>query len=191
MMSELNSMLEHLRMNQLKKIKKEAQSVIPTIATPSAAKKKATIINDENDFVSDQPKNDDIIEKTRKTVSDEMRKKSLKEIPSGMINIIEQDKAFDPRKRYSIGNGDVRFNGKSMSIKNQQRKLSADMRLRGSNNQLNDEHFARRPVRLRSMCNNFEVYDSLHIKAIDVSVTKHFSRTKSNFKMKKKKSFFF
>lgn len=103
------------------------------------------------------------------------RKKSLKEIPNGVVTMIEVDKKFDPRKRYSIGNGDLRINGKSRELSptprtlQQQRKLSADMRLRGSNSALTEEYLMRRPVRLKSMCTNFEVYDSLHTKAIDVS----------------------
>lgn len=172
MMSELNSMLEHLRLNQLKKLKNESQSVLSTSQTSNSSddKKKTTRINDENDFGKNTIEKplDENLNLRSKNGSNELRKKSLKEIPGGMINIIEHDKAFDPRKRYSIGNGDVRLNGKS--TKNQQRKLSADMRLRGSNSQLNDEHFARRPVRLRNMTSNFEIYDSLHTKAVDVSI---------------------
>lgn len=157
-------------MNQLKKMKNEAQSVIPSTATDKKKTPTTTKINDENDSGRDKEKAAEQNANIRKNGGGgDLRKKSLKEIPGGMINIIEHDKAFDPRKRYSIGNGDVRLNGKS--VKNQQRKLSADMRLRGSNSQLSDEHFARRPVRLRNMTSNFEVYDSLHIKAVDVSTS--------------------
>lgn len=102
------------------------------------------------------------------------RKKSLREIPNGVVGIIDGEKKFDPRKRYSISNGDLRANGKGRELspatmKQPQRKLSADMRLRGSNNQLTDDYLLRRPVRLKTVSTNFEAYDSLHTKALDVS----------------------
>lgn len=109
-------------------------------------------------------------------VINDTRKRSLKEIPNGLVNVIDADKKYDPRKRYSISNGDLRGNNKSRELSptprmiQQQRKLSADMRARGSNSQLNDDYLMRRPVRLKSMCTNFEVYDSLHTKAMDVSI---------------------
>lgn len=109
----------------------------------------------------------------------EIRKKSLKDMPNGTISLLECEKKFDPKKRYSIGNGDLRNGGKSYELtpssRSMQRKLSADMRLRGSNSQLHEEYVIRRPVRLKSMTTNFEVYDSLHVRAVDVSTNIFFS----------------
>lgn len=208
MAQHLNTMLEHLRMGPLKRTKNTSDSdnsgqkkpdqeqqqqqqqstqekqqqlqqkpsttmdLLNSIRPSVMIKGNGTLLN-----------NDDEVDNSRiSVVIDEttQRKRSLKDIPNGGIaNMIENDKKFDTRKRYSIGNGDLRLNGKSRELSpsprtvQQQRKLSADMRLRGSNNQLTDEYLMRRPVRLRSMCTNFEVYDSLHTKAIDVSIFKN------------------
>lgn len=203
MMSQhLNTMLEHLRMGPLKRTKNTTDSDDNGQNQPDQEKQhqqqpqqyqqkpsttmdllnsmRSSVVIKGNGTLSN---NDDDVDNSRISVAiDEttQRKKSLKDIPNGGIaNMIENDKKFDPRKRYSIGNGDVRLNGKSRELSplprtvQQQRKLSADMRLRGSNNQLTDEYLMRRPVRLRSMCTNFEVYDSLHTKAIDVSTFKN------------------
>lgn len=200
MMSQhLNTMLEHLRMGPLKRTKNTTDSDNNGQKQPDQEKKQqqqqqrpsttmdllnsfrpsvvikgnGTLLNNDDDEV-DNSRISVVIDETTQ------RKKSLKDIPNGGIaNMLENDKEFDPRKRYSIGNGDLRLNGKSRELSpstrtiQQQRKLSADMRLRGSNNQLTDEYLMRRPVRLRSMCTNFEVYDSLHTKAIDVSIFKN------------------
>lgn len=112
-------------------------------------------------------------EKHENIVVSEVRKKSLKEIPNGTVSLIDCGKKYDVRKRYSIGNGELRVNGKTREVSPtarvaQQRKLSADMRLR-SGNHGGEDYIARRPVRLKCMMNNLEVYDSLHTKAGNVS----------------------
>lgn len=201
MSQHLNTMLEHLRMGPLKRTKnttdndnngqkqpdqeqqqqstpeKQQQHQKPSTTMDLLNSIRPSVMIKGNGTLLNK---DDEVDNSRiSVVIDETtpRKKSLKEIPNGGIaNLIENDKKFDPRKRYSIGNGDLRLNGKSRELSpsprtvQQQRKLSTDMRLRGSNNQLTDEYLMRRPVRLRSMCTNFEVYDSLHTKAIDVSI---------------------
>lgn len=122
---------------------------------------------------------DEIDNRRVSVLINDTRKKSLKEMPNGVVGIIEADKKFDPRKRYSISNGDLRSNGKGRELspatmrQQQQRKLSTDMRMRGSNNQLTDDYLLRRPVRLRSLSTNFEVYDSLHTKALDLHRIQH------------------
>lgn len=209
MSQHLNTMLEHLRMGPLKRTKntsdsdnngqkqpdqeqqppqqqqqstqEKQQQQKPSTTMDSLNSMRLSVVIKDNGTLWN---NDDEVDNSRiSVVIDEttQRKKSLKDIPNGgdIANMIEYNKKFDSQKRYSIGNGDLRLNGKSRELSpsartvQQQRKLSADMRLRGSNNQLTDEYLIRRPVRLRSMCTNFEVYDSLHTKAIDVSIFKN------------------
>lgn len=186
-------MLEHLRMRPLKKTKTTAANDNNPTSTSSftlaTSTKSLTMSTNSSDTIDDNPgtfikgnrenqkrhndNDDDDVDNVKVSVTiNETRKISLKEIPNGTLGLLECEKNFDPKKRYSIGNGDLR-NGKSYELsltpRSMQRKLSADMRLRGSNNQLNDDYAIRRPVRLRSMATNFEVYDSLHVRAIDVS----------------------
>lgn len=187
-------MLEHLRMRPLKKTKTTTANENDSTSTSStvtlASSTAVTMSTNSSDTIDDNPgtlikdnranqktnnDNDDEVDNAKVSVMiNETRKISLKEIPNGTISLLEYEKKFDPKKRYSIGNGDLRTNGKpgyelSPAPRSMQRKLSADMRLRGSNNQLNDDYAIRRPVRLRSMATNFEVYDSLHVRALDVS----------------------
>lgn len=114
-------------------------------------------------------------ERHENIVISEVRKKSLKEVPNGTAKLIDCGKKYDTRKRYSIGNGELRVNGKTREVSPtarmaQQRKLSADMRLRSGNYLTGEDYVARRPVRLKCMMNNLEVYDSLHTKAGNVSI---------------------
>lgn len=114
-------------------------------------------------------------EKHENIVVSEVRKKSLKDIPNGTAKLIDCGKKFDTRKRCSIGNGELKVNGKTREVSptarvSQQRKLSADMRLRSANYNVNDDYVIRRPVRLKCMTTNLEVYDSLHTKAGNVSL---------------------
>lgn len=125
---------------------------------------------------------DDVDNRRISVVINDTRKRSLKDLPNGVSVLIDSERKFDPRKRYSISNGDLRGgggisggDGKPRELSPapralQQRKLSADMRIRCNANQLSDDYLIRRPIRLKSMSTNFEVYDSLHVKAIDVSV---------------------
>ncbi|XP_031623820.1 nitric oxide synthase [Contarinia nasturtii] len=182
MMSQhINSMLEHLRVGPLKrtirpndgddsgqqKQQQQQQNEQPSTTLDSCS---STMNAKGNGAIMSS--GDEVDNSRVSVVINETRKKSLKEIPNGVVGIIDTEKKFDPRKRFSISNGDLR-NGKARELspattmKQQQRKLSADMRLRGSNSQLTDDYLLRRPVRLRSMCTNFEVYDSLHTKAMD------------------------
>lgn len=199
MMSQhINSMLEHLRVGPLKRIKvpndssddsgqqkqqqeQQQQQQQPKSDQPSTAAvvdvvSSTSTMNARGNGAVVSGSSDEIDNSRVSVVINDLRKKSLKEIPNGgVVGIIDAEKKFDPRKRYSISNGDLRVNGKGRELspaamKQQQRKLSADMRLRGSNNQLTDDYLLRRPVRLRSICSNFEVYDSLHTKAMDVSI---------------------
>lgn len=208
MMSQhISSMLEHLRMGPLKKAKVPIENddtnttqapsapshqstttsvagatatttTMMTTTTTERASDNAAMLARGNGAV--QSNYDETDNSRISVVINETRKKSLRDIPNGMVNLMECEKKFDPRKRYSIGNGDLRVNGKSRELSPtptriiQQRKLSADMRLRGSNNQLSEDYVLRRPVRLRSLTTNFEVYDSLHTKALDVSTTQFF-----------------
>lgn len=187
MMSQhINTMLEHLRaplkrikvpndgddggqkqqqQQQASQQKPEQPSTAPDSSSSTNAKGNGAILTS-----ADEADNSRV-----SVVINDTRKKSLKEFPNGVVGIIDAEKKYDPRKRYSISNGDLRVNNKARELspatmKQQQRKLSADMRLRGSNSQLTDDYLLRRPVRLRSMCTNFEVYDSLHTKAMDVSI---------------------
>lgn len=198
-------MLEHLRVGPLKRIKVPSESSDdgqqkqqqdqqqqqqppqqgqPSSTTTSAAAAAITTFDELSGTSSMNARGNgsvvscsDEVDNNRRVsvLINDTRKKSLKEIPNGVVGIIDAEKKFDPRKRYSISNGDLRSNGKGRELspatmkQQQQRKLSADMRLRGSNNQLTDDYLLRRPVRLRSLCTNFEVYDSLHTKALDVS----------------------
>lgn len=194
MMSQhINSMLEHLRVGPLKRVKattdndvvNAASSTInqqeqptqiqianvssnsaigPTTATTLSMKGNGRIPHHS----------DDVDNKRISVVINETRKRSLKDMPNGVANLIESERKFDPRKRYSISNGDIR-DGKSRELSPaprtlQQRKLSADMRVRCSASQFTDDYLIRRPIRLKSMSTNYETYDSLHVKAIDVSV---------------------
>lgn len=187
--SKVNSMLEHLRVGPLKRIMptenddsgqqkqqpKENQTPSTTNDYDSSGCSSSTMMAKGNGAIVSGG-SDDVDNSRVSVVINDTRKKSLREFPNGgIVGTIDGEKRFDPRKRYSISNGDLRSNGKTRELspaatmKQQQRKLSADMRLRGSNSQLTDDYLLRRPVRLRSMCTNFEVYDSLHTKAMDVS----------------------
>lgn len=96
---------------------------------------------------------------------------------------------FDPKKRFSIPAGVIgaaeanggemgrhnRSNRELVPIppRNMQRKMSQDLRFRGSNCQLNDDGGyeaarIRRPVKLKSILSEYETYDSLHSKAMEV-----------------------
>lgn len=100
-------------------------------------------------------------------------------------NDVADDRNFNPKKRFSIpggpqllGNGDVRNRNRDLSPvpRNMPRKLSQDLRFRGSNSQLNDDGFdsrIRRPIKVKHLTSSYETYDTLHVKAIDVSI--HFS----------------
>lgn len=214
MSRNINSMLEHLRVGPLKRIKVPSESnddgqkqqqdqqqkqqeqqqpiqqastatttVVAVAAAATTTAATATTFDELSSTSSMTAKgngsvvsgSDEVDNRRVSVLINDTRKKSLKEMPNGVVGIIEADKKFDPRKRYSISNGDLRSNGKGRELSpatmrtQQQRKLSADMRIRGSNNQLTDDYLLRRPVRLRSLCTNYEVYDSLHTKAMDVS----------------------
>lgn len=185
-------MLEHLRMGPLKRAvsrepndsddgkekpppqQNQQPSTTTELLNSSSASSNPTAIIKGNGAVLNSV--DEVDNSRISVVINDTRKRSLKEIPNGLVNVIDVDKKYDPRKRYSISNGDLRGSPKSRELSptprmiQQQRKLSADMRARGSNSQLNDDYLQRRPVRLKSICNpNFEVYDSLHTKAMDVS----------------------
>lgn len=195
-------MLEHLRVGPLKRIKvpsessddgqkqqqdqqpqQQQQPPPPTQQGQSSTMTMTTTTFDELSGTSSMnvkgngavvSGSDEVDNRRVSVLINDTRKKSLKEMPNGVVGIIDAEKKFDPRKRYSISNGDLRSNGKGRELspatmRQQQRKLSADMRLRGSNNQLTDDYLLRRPVRLRNLCTNFEVYDTLHTKAMDVS----------------------
>lgn len=188
----INSMLEHLRVGPLKRImptdtdesgqqkqqqqQQQQQKADQQPSTAIVSSSSSTMMAKGNGAIVSGG-SDDVDNSRVSVVINDTRKKSLKEFPNGVVGIIDGEKKFDVRKRYSISNGDLRMNGKARELspaatmKQQQRKLSADMRLRGSNSQLTDDYLLRRPVRLRSMCTNFEVYDSLHTKAMDVSTT--------------------
>lgn len=114
-------------------------------------------------------------ERHENIVVSEVRKKSLKDVPNGTEKLIDCGTKYDTRKRYSIGNGELRVNGKTREVSPtarlaQNRKLSADMRLRSGAYNVGDEYVSRRPVRLKCMMNNLEVYDTLHTKAGNVSI---------------------
>lgn len=103
------------------------------------------------------------------------------------------DEKFDPRKRFSVpggqnhitvkhGNGDVQHcsGNKESSLaapRSMPRKLSQDLR-RGINFP-SDEGFDcskyRKPVKLKSMISHYETYDSLHTKALEVSILNNYS----------------
>lgn len=185
MSQHINSMLEHLRVGPLKRIKvpndsddggqkqQQQQQQQKQDQPSSTAIDSSSTMNAKGNGTVLTAAGDEVDNSRVSVVINDTRKKSLKDYPNGVVGIIDAEKKYDPRKRYSISNGDLR-NGKirelsPATMKQQQRKLSADMRLRGSNTQLTDDYLLRRPVRLRSMCTNFEVYDSLHTKAMDVS----------------------
>lgn len=197
MSRNINSMLEHLRVGPLKRIKvpsesnddgqqkqqqeedheqqeqQQQQQGQPSTATLDELSGTSSSMNARGNgsvvSCSDQVDNRRV-----SVLINDTRKKSLKEIPNGVVGIIDAEKKFDARKRYSISNGDLRSNGKGRELspatmKPPQRKLSADMRFRGSNNLLTDDYLLRRPVRLKHVATSYEVYDSLHTKSLDVS----------------------
>lgn len=95
---------------------------------------------------------------------------------------VADDRNFNPKKRFSIpggpqlqGNGDVRNRNRDLSPvpRNMPRKLSQDLRFRGSNSHLNDDGFdskIRRPIKVKHLTSSYETYDTLHVKAVDVSI---------------------
>lgn len=199
MSRNINSMLEHLRVGPLKRIKtpsesnddgqqkqqqedeeqpqqqqsQQQQQGQPSTTTANELSGTSSSMNARGNG-SVVSCSDEVDNRRVSVLINDTRKKSLREIPNGVVGIIEAEKKFDPRKRYSISNGDLRANGKGRelspaTLKQPQRKLSADMRFRGSNNLLTDDYLLRRPVRLRTVGTNYEVYDSLHTKGLDVS----------------------
>lgn len=95
---------------------------------------------------------------------------------------IDSDLNFDPKKRYSIPapnggseNGECRHRSRELSPahpRGSQRKMSQDLRFKGSSNHINDEAelaLIRRPIKLKDTTTFFETYDSLHTEAVDVS----------------------
>lgn len=153
-------------------------TVPPAVASKDAGVGTATALMCRGNGRLPHGSGDDVDNKRISVVINETRKRSLKDLPNGVSALIDADRKFDARKRYSISNGDLRGgsgDGKSRELSPapraiQQRKLSADMRIRCNANQFSDDYLIRRPIRLKSLSTNYEVYDSLHVKAIDVSV---------------------
>lgn len=178
MSQHLNTVLEHLRIGcSLKK---------PKVSLD---------INNEmnggnNGGIGDQNTNGNLI-KVNGQNCDEIDKSNAHQQPPRTVpnNFPKESKLglfsavdFDPRKRYSIPggpqqllheNGDLRKSRDLSPVpRNMPRKLSQDMRFRGSNSQLNDDGFdskLRRPIKTKNVANNYETYDTLHVQAIDVS----------------------
>lgn len=188
MMSQhINSMLEHLRVGPLKRAKSPGDSDATGGAGASSATQQEKPTDqttiDSLDTATAFPfkdngsisrSGDDVYNKRVSVVINETRKRSLKDMPNGVSNLIDSERKLDPRKRYSISNGDMRGDGKSRELSPstrtiQQRKLSADMRIRGTVNQFNDDYLLRRPIRLKNMGSTTETHDTLHVQAIDVS----------------------
>lgn len=97
-------------------------------------------------------------------------------------NDVCDERNFNLKKRFSIpggpqqlhANGDLRSKNRDLSPvpRNMPRKLSQDLRFRGSNSQLNDdgiESRIRRPIKVKHLTSNYETYDTLHAKAVEVS----------------------
>lgn len=96
----------------------------------------------------------------------------------------DNDLNFDPKKRYSIPapnggseNGECKHRNREPQLspaapRGSQRKMSQDLRFKGSCNQINDDADLaqiRRPIKLKDTTTLFETYDSLHTEAVDVS----------------------
>lgn len=149
MMSQhINSMLDHLRLGPLKKSAKG--------------------IDSENAVAAGNGNGCDGTDKVCVVIND--------------LKSIDNDLNFDPKKRYSIPapnggseNGECRHRSRELSPappRGSQRKMSQDLRFKGSTNHINDEAelaLIRRPIKLKDTTTLFETYDSLHSEAVDVS----------------------
>lgn len=175
MMSQhINSVLDHLRLGPLKKSPKDSigenETASENVSTVSVIK-----VNG-NGY--------DAVDKISVVVINDEEKNVLKMTDvTTAAGCIEK---FDHKKRYSIpapnggggghhDNGDARYRSRELSPaapRNMQRKLSQDLRFRGSNSHINEDAFElarlKRPVKLKSMTSTFETYDSLHTKAVEV-----------------------
>lgn len=180
-------MLEHLRVGPLKRSKSPgdidatgdagassgAQQKKPSDQATNESLDAATAFQfKDNGSISRG--GDDVDNKRISVVINETRKRSLKDMPNGVSTLIDSERKLDPRKRYSISNGDMRGDGKSRELSPstrsiQQRKLSADMRIRGNVSQFSDDYLLRRPIRLKNLASTTEAHDTLHVQAIDVS----------------------
>jgi hypothetical protein len=88
---------------------------------------------------------------------------------------------FDPRKRYSVSVGHSNGSARELSPSNGRsgyRKLSQDIRLKGTANSLLDPDdplsmgkptTVIKPMKLKSMLTKAETYDTMHCKALEVS----------------------
>lgn len=135
--------------------------------------------------------NDDVVDKISVVINDDDSSSigkrdgnAVKDTHQNDMDEQQPQQKFNPKKRYSIPapacaheNGDTKHRSRDLSPippRNMQRKLSQDLRIRGSNSHINDENMMelaklKRPVKLKSITTNFESYDSLHAKVVEVS----------------------
>lgn len=157
MMSQhLNTVLEHLKMSHLKKSPKLPPS-LPSVANINLDE------TDNRTLVNHNGNNSSI------TLNVESKIETIPQ--NGSLGTFDSNK-----KRHSIsvhGNGDIKMKGGrelSPSTRTGQRKLSQDMRFRGSNGE-DCGPIQIRPVKLKSMCTRAETYDTLHCRgAVQVSL---------------------
>lgn len=173
MMSQhINSMLEHLKMGG-KKSKVSNGNLDPA---------------DQNQLYKDSNGVDEV-DKISVVINDVKKTKNHVNHKDSGSNCDASDEKFDPRKRFSVpggqnqssvtvkhGNGDVQHCSGNKELlaspRNMPRKLSQDLR-RGINFPMDDGFDCskyRKPVKLKSMISHYETYDSLHTKAIEVSL---------------------
>lgn len=192
MMSQhINSVLDHLRLGPLKKSPKDSiENEVAESVTSAAAPPPSDVTTTATAAVIKVNGNGyDVVDKISVVViNDEVEQKNAVKVTGLTMGSLEK---FDPKKRYSIpapngggnhhqhhenGATDPRHRSRELSPaapRNMQRKLSQDLRFRGSNTHINEDAFElarlKRPVKLKSMTSTFETYDSLHTKAVEVS----------------------
>lgn len=202
MMSQhLNSVLEHLRIGC--SLKKSTPATTTTTTTgdpePLASKSENVIANNTKSMSKINGNTTcDEIDKSISAVNNvshhvsrgdlnrklsQINKNEMSPVMLCANNDVCDERNFNPKKRFSIpggpqqlqANGDLRNKNRDLSPvpRNMPRKLSQDLRFRGSNSQLNDdgiESRIRRPIKVKHLTSNYETYDTLHAKAVEVSL---------------------
>lgn len=196
MSAQFSSMLEHLRLGPfIKAVRPPTSNNNSSPEEDTSAKctivlqtSESPTMNGTNGYKGTTSSSGDEVDHINVVVTDE--DDDAKHVGNRRVLQVSSEVTFDPKKRFSIpagvigsdanGGGDIgrpKANRELVpnSPRNMQRKMSQDLRFRGSNCQLIDDGGyeaarIRRPVKLKSILSEYETYDSLHAKAMEVRI---------------------